>query len=214
MIHTWRIIYTLFFLSGMLFFGCTSYDQNHKEITTKVNQVDNAGIKQGPWESYVDTVLISRGIYVDGKPDGLWTYWYSNGKMKEEGHYGRGVKEGIWVEWYPDGTIMWKGEWENGSRHIQGEGAQVQILFSGQDHPDHVLARDSLYRISIRIQNIPTENLFVEVNKGWIKRVDNTDLYILETTSDTLVTMAIGYMPDLEFPDFRNLVSEINFKLR
>ena len=198
----------------MILFGCTFSHKNVKEFSGEVNQLDRSGIKQGPWESYVDTVLISRGTFVDGKADGLWTFWYRNGEMKEEGRFDTGVKAGMWVEWYPDGTVMWKGEWENGSRHIEGEGAQVQIIFPGQDHTDHVLCRDSLYRLKIRIQNIPAENLFVEVDKSQVSREGDSDLFILETSSDTMITMAIGYMPDLDFPDFRNLVSEFNFKLK
>ena len=51
---------------------------------------------------YADTVLIAKGSYIDGNPDGLWTYWYENGQKKEEGNYQHGVKNGMWVEWHPD----------------------------------------------------------------------------------------------------------------
>ena len=132
------------FLCGMLFFGCTSSHHNLKELSGELNQVDGSGIKQHPWESYADTVLISKAAFVDGKPDGLWTYWYWNGQMKEEGRFNAGVKE----------AFGW-----NGIRMEvlcgQVDGKMVQVLFSGQDHPDHILARDSLYALKIRIQNIP-----------------------------------------------------------
>jgi antitoxin component YwqK of YwqJK toxin-antitoxin module len=200
----------MLYIMGVLSFGCTSCNQNSKGI----NQVDNAGMKQGKWEIYSDTVLVARGTYVDGKQDGLWTFWYKNGQMKEEGRYSKGVKNGMWVEWYRDGDIMWKGEWENGSRQIKSRGAKAEITIIGQDHLNHVLAVNSLYRLRIRIQNVPASNLFVEVSNGEITREENTGLYLLRTSSDSMFTMAIGYVPDLNFMDFRNLVSEVDFTLR
>jgi len=205
-----RIIIHMLFILGVLSFGCTSCNQNSKGI----NQVDNAGMKQGPWEIYSDSVLVARGSYVDGKQDDLWTFWYKNGQMKEEGRYRDGVKNGMWVEWYPDGDIMWKGEWENGSRQIKNRGAKAEISIVGQDHLDQVLSVNTLYRLKIRIQNIPASNLFVEVSKGEITREENSGLYLLKTSTDSMFTMAVGYVPDLNFMDFRNLVSEVDFILR
>ena len=202
------------FMLGMIVFGCGTHQQNGTESIGDVNQLDHSGVKQGPWNIFADSVLVAQGTYKDGKPDGLWTYWHKNGQMKEEGRFKEGVKYGIWVEWYPDGEIMWKGEWENGTRHIDHLGANVEVTFIGQDHVDHVLAVDSLYHVKIRIQNIPATNLFVEVNSGEISREGDSDLFILKTSSDSMFTMAIGYVPDLDFMDFRNLVSEIDFKLK
>ncbi len=209
-----HIIFCLILIMGMISFGCTSDNQNGKGSIEDVNRVDNSGMKQGPWEIYSDSVLISKGSFVNGKPDGLWTSWYKNGQMKEEGHYKKGVKNGMWVEWYQDGEIMWKGEWENGTRHFEHFGTNAEISFIGADHKDRVLAVDSLYRLKIRIQNIPARNLFVEVSNGQITRDKDPDLFILQTSTDTMFTMAIGFMPDLDFMDFRNLISEIDFKLR
>jgi hypothetical protein len=176
--------------------------------------VDQSGLKQGPWEIYEDSVLISKGSYLDGIPDGLWTSWYKNGQMKEEGHYQEGMKNGMWIEWYQDGEIMWKGEWENGSRKIEHQEYRAKISFIEPTPKDHVLAMDSLYHLRIRIPNIPSSNLFVEVSSGEITRDENSDLYVLRTSSDSMLTLAIGYMPDLDFRDFRNLITEIDFKLR
>jgi len=198
----------------MVFFGCTSKNQNTRESTVEINRVDDAGVKQGPWEIYADSLLIASGSYVDGLPDGLWTTWYKNGQMKKEGHYIAGVKNGMWIEWYDDGEIMWKGEWENGNRLIEHLDFKAKISFVGHDHMDRVLAADSLYPIQIRIKNIPASNLFVEVSSGEIIRDSDSDLFFLKTSSDSMFTMAVGYMPDLAFPDFRNLISEFDFKIQ
>jgi antitoxin component YwqK of YwqJK toxin-antitoxin module len=209
-----RIIIHLLFIMGMLSFGCTSNHQNAKEPSGDLNQVDHFGQKQGPWEINTDNVLVARGSYVDGKKDGLWTSWYKNGQMKEEGRYKGGVKYGMWVEWYQDGDIMWKGEWKNGVRQLENLGAKAEISIIGQEHMDDVLAMDSLYRLKIRVLNIPASNLFVEVSSGAIIREEDSGLYTLNTSSDSMFTMAIGYIPDLNFMDFRNLVEEIEFKLK
>ncbi len=212
--YSHKMIFNLLLVMGMVSTGCNSDNQNSKESSEVVNHVTQAGVKQGPWEIYEDSVLISKGSYVDGLPDGLWTSYYKNGQMKEEGHYNEGIKTGMWIEWYQDGEIMWKGEWENGTRKIGHMDYQANITFLGDNPKDNILAVDTLYHLKIRIQNIPASNLFVEVTRGKITRGKEPDLYILKTTSDTMLTMAIGYMPDLEFRDFRNLVSEIDFKLR
>jgi len=208
------MIFRLFCIVGMICFGCTSNNQNSKESIEDINLVDNAGLKQGPWEIYKDSLLISKGSYVDGLPDGLWTSWYKNGQMKEEGHYIAGVKNGMWIEWYNDGEIMWKGEWKMGNRQIEHLEYNAKISFVGYNHTARILAADSLYRLKIRIMNIPASNLFVEVSSGEITRGDDSDLFLLRTSSDSMFTMAVGYMPDLAFPDFRNLISEFDFKIQ
>lgn len=210
-----RLIIRLLILMMIITYGCTTNTQSKVESSEALNQIGPLGRKQGPWEIYEDTVIVARGAYVDNQPDGLWTSWYPNGQMKAEGHYINGVKNGMWVEWYPDGEVMWKGEWDHGTQKIENIGTTAEILFLDQDQGDGVLRMNSLYHLQIRILNIPSSYLFVEVSSGKISRdKKNTDQFILHTSSDTMLTLAIGYMPDPDFMDFRNLVSEIDFKLR
>lgn len=211
--HFHRMIVILLLAMGIVSTGCTT-NQNGKKTPDEMNQLNQAGLKEGPWEIYQGSVLISKGSYVNGLPEGLWTSWYKNGQMKEEGHYKEGRKTGMWVEWYEDGEIMWKGVWENGRRQIEHLQNKANVSFIGHELTDHVLAVDSLYHLRIRIQNIPASNLFVEVSSGEIYQEEDSDLFILKTSSDTMFTMAIGYIPDLDFKDFRNLISELEFKLK
>jgi len=198
----------------ILTFGCKTNQSPDPGSGGKINQVDRSGNRQGPWQIYQEDVLIAEGNYLDGQPDGLWKYWYQNGHDKAEGNYDRGIKNGMWVEWYPDGEVMWKGEWVEGKRQIGAPYSKAEIKFIGEDHPDHILARDSTYHMRIRIMNVPVSHVFVEVNSGSIARDTMADLYILRTSSDSTLKMAIGYMPDLEFKDFRNLVTELDFTMR
>jgi len=165
--YSFRLILHALFILGMISTGCKSKHPDGSEFVGEINQIDGSGNKHGPWMIYADTVLVAKGSYVDGKPDGLWTYWYGNGQMKEEGHFDQGVKNGMWVEWYSDSNLMWKGEWKNGTRHIAYLDAKAE-----------------------------------------------SDLFILYTSSDTILSMSIGYVPDLEFKDYRNFVREIDFRIR
>ena len=212
--HSFRIILYLGLTSGLLFTGCTSRQSDQSSAEKEINQFNKAGEKEGPWEIYQDSVLVAKGSYRDGEPDGLWTYWYPAGGLKEEGNYNHGIKTSIWSEWYQDGDLMWKGEYENGGRHIGYPDAKVEIEFIGDKPGDNVLVHDHTYKMRIRIPNIPSYNLFVETSKGSIKQGDEFDIFILETPSDTSITLAIGYIQSDEFKDFRSLVSEVQYKIR
>jgi len=41
----------------------------------------------------------SEGTLLDGKEDGLWTYWDEKGEMSEEGTFKDGKKDGLWTYW-------------------------------------------------------------------------------------------------------------------
>jgi hypothetical protein len=212
--RSFRFLICVLFVAGLISTGCKNRRTGDSSPQEEINYTDRSGRKQGPWEIREDSTLIAKGTFKEGKPDGLWTYWYANGRMKEEGHYKQGVKNGMWVEWYPDGELMWKGEYENGKRHIGNPAAKAEINFIGEVPGDDILQQGHTYQLSIRIQNVPSGYLFVETSKGSITREDGSGLFILETPSDTMLTLAIGYIPELEFRDFRNLVTEISFKIR
>jgi antitoxin component YwqK of YwqJK toxin-antitoxin module len=42
--------------------------------------------------------------YKDGRPDGLWRTWWSNGRLKSEGEYRAGDLHGTWRTWFEDGA--------------------------------------------------------------------------------------------------------------
>ena len=204
----------IFLLAGLTVNSCRPEQSGSQDSEKTINQLSKSGLKEGLWEIYSDSVLVARGHYKNGNQEGLWTYYYKNGHMKEEGHYNNGIKEGMWVEWYPDGEIMWKGEWVNGSRNIGNIEVTPRITFLGSGTSHEVLIRDTVYNLQIRIPNIPTSHLFVEVNHGTIASVDHSDHFILHTSTDSSLTLAVGYIPDLQFQDFRNLVKEYQFTIK
>ena len=41
---------------------------------------------------------------INGKPDGEWILYHSNGQMSFYREYKNGLKEGIWKSWHDDGS--------------------------------------------------------------------------------------------------------------
>ncbi len=198
----------------IIMLGCRGGNNPYRIFKKEINQYDKQGNKQGLWEIYSDSVLVAKGSYSDNQEDGLWMFWYENGQKKKEGNFIKGQQTGIWVEWYNDGGLMWKGTYENGKRIIMYEGEKPDITFIGLESEDPVLHPDSSYRIRIRIPNIPSDHLFIEVENGEIERGEENDLFILHTGIDSILILAVGYIQDMEFKDFRNLVEEIPYIIR
>ena len=55
----------------------------------------------------------SRSIYTK---DGLWTYWYHNGKKEKEVTYKNEMIDGLWTSWYENGREEKKGTYKDGYR--------------------------------------------------------------------------------------------------
>jgi uncharacterized protein len=49
----------------------------------------------------------------NGLADGMWTYWYPDGRLDCEGTYERGAKSGLWTFWYPEGAMDCMGEYRD-----------------------------------------------------------------------------------------------------
>jgi len=84
--------------------------------------------KEGWWvESSVDPRLVddfkatasrTQGNYTNGKEDGKFTRWYSNGQKQKafESNYINGEPDGTWTLWDEDGTIKKVENYQNGVR--------------------------------------------------------------------------------------------------
>lgn len=44
------------------------------------------------------------GQYINGRMEGVWTWWYSDGEKKRQGKYVQGKKDGKWMDWYKNGN--------------------------------------------------------------------------------------------------------------
>ncbi len=78
-----------------------------------VNVIDENNFKQGYWivhKPYCEEKL-QEGNYVDGKKEGLWRSYYSDGKLKSEITYRHGEKYGKAKTYFENGNIAEEGVW-------------------------------------------------------------------------------------------------------
>ncbi|MFO8055522.1 MAG: hypothetical protein R6U19_10225 [Bacteroidales bacterium] len=77
---------------------------SHRGI--KENGKYKNGVRQGVWEHYEDGVLVYKGRFEDGLPDGRHVSYYPNGNLKKEGEYNMGEKHGEWRSYTKDGQLF------------------------------------------------------------------------------------------------------------
>ncbi|MBL7110843.1 MAG: hypothetical protein ISS19_02740 [Bacteroidales bacterium] len=72
------------------------------------------GLRTGLWVSYqlhkgekgTDSLVIFKGDFLEDLPDGKHSYYWDNGKVRDEGTYVIGKKEGDWIKYNYDGTLF------------------------------------------------------------------------------------------------------------
>jgi hypothetical protein len=72
--------------------------------------IDKNGKKNGPWwgwEPKTNTLLFQVNTS-NGKPDGRYQMFYTNGRIAEEGEIKQGSKTGWWITYNSDGSIRSK----------------------------------------------------------------------------------------------------------
>lgn len=72
-------------------------------------------------------IVRMRGAYLDSAlnvEDGIFTFYYANGRMESSGQYARGVKTGTWLRFALDGTKL-------AERHYTGHDTEGMLLSSG-----------------------------------------------------------------------------------
>ncbi len=72
------------------------------------------GLRNGMWYNFylerngaaTDTLCSFKGGFIEDNPNGKHTYYWENGKVKDEGSYVNGKKEGEWYKYNFDGTLF------------------------------------------------------------------------------------------------------------
>ena len=73
------------------------------------------GKADGSWRDYyTNGQLFSKGNYKAGNMDGLWFTYYNNGQLKTKGNYWDGKKAGAWFTNFSSGRIETEGNCKNG----------------------------------------------------------------------------------------------------
>ncbi len=78
-----------------------------------INVIDNNNFKQGYWVNHkpYSEEKISEGNYIDGKKEGLWKSFYSNGSLKSEITFWHGEKYGKAKIFFENGNLAEEGVW-------------------------------------------------------------------------------------------------------
>jgi len=80
----------------------SNYHKNNrlKEQISFVNGKQNGVFRRFDSEG----ILVFEGSLVDGKKTGVWTTWYDEVQMEEQRNYTDDVPDGKWTYWYIDGS--------------------------------------------------------------------------------------------------------------
>ncbi|MBK7711213.1 MAG: hypothetical protein IPJ37_09885 [Bacteroidales bacterium] len=90
------------------------YSDGEKNGEWKYKSGDNTevgkyilGLKDGLWKTYYpEEKLKSKGNFVQGNPDGSHTFYYEDGRVKEEQYYQTGVREKTWKKFDELGNTL------------------------------------------------------------------------------------------------------------
>jgi len=72
-------------------------------------------MRNGDWKYYYDDGQLSfQGAFIDDNPNGRHSWFWPNGKKKDEGEYLMGMKNGDWIQYNTDGTVFMVISYQNG----------------------------------------------------------------------------------------------------
>jgi len=81
--------------------------------TQSINQTDANGKKQGLWKKLDGSLLVSKGTYKDGYPEGEFTYYYENGTQKGVSIFSEKAQKVSSIAFYRSGVKMSEGNYIN-----------------------------------------------------------------------------------------------------
>lgn len=84
------------------------YSKGKLKSRTTYRKIEDTGlfVKEGIYTFwYLNGKKKEEGLYKDDKPDGVWKSWYANGVLEFEGAYKAGKKEGAWKRWNDAGQL-------------------------------------------------------------------------------------------------------------
>ena len=75
------------------------------------------GKKNGKFIEYLsEGTKVIEGNYKDGQKEGLWEYYFENGKLDMAGHFKNDSQNDHWQYWYPNGQLYYEGEFDLGKK--------------------------------------------------------------------------------------------------
>ena len=83
-------------------------------IAQKFNQTDSKGLKQGAWRKFYDNGRLElEGNFIDGKPTGIFRYYYDNGSKKALIEHNATTGRSLANFFHPNGQLMSGGIYRN-----------------------------------------------------------------------------------------------------
>lgn len=88
------------------------------------NKRNSAGERHGKWvftgkdypnKNLPKTQKVEEGYYVDGRKEGVWTKYFTNGKVRLKGTYNNNRPEGSFTRYYSNGQISEQGTFKSNS---------------------------------------------------------------------------------------------------
>lgn len=99
-------------------------------------------VSHGPYVAYYESGQEEMaGEYVEGVRDGLWQWWYPDGRKKAECHYVDGIGE--FRSWYESGRPLHVGKYDNEQR----TGTWVEYFESGGKHMEGAYLDDQQHGV-------------------------------------------------------------------
>jgi antitoxin component YwqK of YwqJK toxin-antitoxin module len=77
------------------------------------------GVRDGEWVTYDATgkTPIAEEHYNKGKEDGVWKFWYPNGKQRQQVSFKEGVRHGAYIDWDDKGEKRFEANFAEGKLH-------------------------------------------------------------------------------------------------
>jgi len=123
---------------------------------------------------YYETGELKQKITKDSANCYTFIEYYKNGNKKLEGKICNENKVGKWKEWYTDGKLKWEGHFDKNRRTINYDKQNPTISIYGS--PVHIY-QDTSYLIRINMFGVHPEDMIVTSNNGIIQICKNRDKY-------------------------------------
>ena len=105
--------------------------------------------------------------YMNGKPHGLYVYWWKNGRKAEEKNFHAGISHGLWESWYSNGQKQLQQSVENGKLH----GPASRWYQNGQKKDDSLYQNGRIISIVVWKPNGEkcTNTKLINGNGVWVR---------------------------------------------
>ena len=99
------------------------------EINGNIKGQIQDGKKEGTWVRYYSNgQLFSVSNYKTGRKNGAWITYNNKGHLIEKGQYKNDLEEGHWIRLFENGEISYKGKFKNGKK----SGSWVAFYYNGK----------------------------------------------------------------------------------